>query len=80
MLGVGEATFAVRMKSEQAEASLRTSSPGLAMIALGVVLVGLAMYSRTEILTEFERSPEDLTDLPGATGGPAVQTGNVKPR
>jgi uncharacterized membrane protein len=49
VLRAATATFSLEVKSGDQTSTLNTSSPGLVMVVLGIVAVGLALYSKTDI-------------------------------
>jgi hypothetical protein len=52
VLRAATASFSLDVKSDAASGTLQSSSPGLVMVVLGIVAVGLALYSKVNLTIE----------------------------
>ena len=62
VLRVAETRYALSMEGQRVKGSLETSSPGLVMLTLGVILVGLVLYSKSTV--EYHPNPEPVAIMP----------------
>jgi hypothetical protein len=75
VLRVSESRYGFTLEGKEVKGSLETSSPGLVMVTLGVVLVGLVIYSKS--LVDYRPSSEAIGESPVSNDVPQ-STGDIK--
>ncbi len=77
VLRIADSNYSLKIEGKEVKGSLETSSPGLVMITLGVILVGLVLYDKS--LIDYRPSPQAVAVSPEGDGLVQPQSGEPKP-